>query len=88
MGRLGKASLISLLFTAYGGSLYYAFAVFSTLSAGGDVVQTFVSTVEGCLLCWVFLTAVMYEVLGVFDELNKPRRHQDPPADENDKGNH
>ncbi len=80
--RLINAALTSLLFTIFGGSFYYAISVVLTLSKGGDVVQTFSETVQGCFLLWVILTFVFYEIAGAFAELNKPRNKS---ADRNDQ---
>lgn len=82
--RLLNAALTSLLFTVFGGSFYYAISIALTLSKGGDVVQTFSETVQGCFLLWVILTFVFYEIAGAFEELNKPRNRTDDRNDKDD----
>lgn len=89
MNRLVKAGFISGLFTVYGGSIYYVIALFSALvTPGGDVVKAFVDTLLACFVCWLFGTVIFYEILGAFDELNKPRRPQDQRDSADDGARH
>lgn len=78
MSRFARAGFISALFTIYGGSIYYVIALFSALATpGGDIAKAFVDTLLGCFVCWIFFTVIFYEILGAFDELNKPRQRRD-----------
>lgn len=74
MSKLLQAAFISGLLTMFSGSIYYLFSLFSTLAANGNVVQTFIDCAVGSFLCWLFLTYVFYEILGVFEQRNEEGR--------------
>lgn len=88
MRRVFQAAFYSALVTIYGGSLYYAFAIFTAIATNGDVVKAFVDTVLGCLIVWVFGTFAFYELNKAFEEMNRAGRKRlddrDPPNDSND----
>lgn len=87
MRRIVQAAFYSGLFTMYGGSFYYVYALLMALSSGGSVVQAFVDTLIACIVCWLFGTFVFYEIGKMFDEFNKSgrRRPDDHDKEQQDK---
>lgn len=77
MGRFGQSVLYGLIVTISGGSFYYFYAVLMALANGTSVIQAFVDTLIGCLVCWAFFTFVFYEIAGALKKLNTPRRRDD-----------
>ena len=76
MRKFGLAALISALFTMFGGSFYYLFAVLDALANGKDVVAVFVNTVIGCLILWAFGTYVVYQINETIEEINQAQRQE------------
>ncbi len=77
MSDLVKAGFYSALFTIYGGSFYFLVSFANALASNGDTFQSFVDTLLGCLVCWVFGICFFYEIGKAFDELNKSGRKPD-----------
>lgn len=80
MGRFGKSLLYSFFVTLYFMCFYYAFGVAQTLFQGGDLVKFFFDTIIVGTVIWGFLSFLMYDLIGAFEKLNKPR-----DQDEKDK---
>ncbi len=71
--RLAQASLYALLTTCYGGCFYFAFGVFSTLVQKGNIAEFLGNFLVSMLVCFAAFTFIFYEVMGAFEELNRPR---------------
>ncbi len=80
MGRFGKSILYSFFITLYFMCFYYAFGVAQTLFQGGDLVKFFFDTIIVGTVVWGFLSFLLYDLMGSFERLNKPR-----DKDDNDK---
>lgn len=84
--RLANALLYSLLFSLYGGSFYFAFGLLHAFATGQDTSSFLGDFIGAMLVCFVFLAFVFYEVIGMFEELNKPRsKDKDPDNDDSDR---
>lgn len=82
MGRFGKSLLYSFFVTLYFMCFYYAFGVAETLYKGGDLVKFFFDTIIVGTVVWGFLSFLIYDIMGSFEKLNRPR-----DDDKNDKTN-
>lgn len=66
----------------FGGSVLLALTFITTIAHGEDVGKAFSNVLQGCFLTWAFFSFVFYEAIGMFEELNKPRRpNQDNKPD-------
>ena len=76
MRKFAMAALIGWLFTMFGGSIYYSFAVFDALANGKDIVSVFLNTLGGCLILWAVITYLAYQWQTMLEELNKSQRQE------------
>lgn len=83
MKKLIEAAFYAGLFTLYGGSFYFLFGLLMTLSSGGETSKFIGDFIVGCIVAFVGFTFIMYEIQGMFEELNKPRKRDD---DKDSKG--
>lgn len=79
--RFASALFYSFLTSLYAGCFYFGISLLHTLATAGDIGSFFADFCVAMLVCFVFLSAVFYEVLGLFEELNKPR------SEDSDKDN-
>lgn len=85
MGKLGKSFTLSGVFTLYIMCFYYGIGVFVTIAQGGNVVEFAGSSIVAAIVCFVFLTFAIYQLLESFEELNRPRDTDKHPADKRDR---
>lgn len=87
--RLAQASLYAFITSCYGGCFYFAIGVFSTLAQKGNIAEFLGNFIVSMLVCFAALTFIFYEVMGAFEELNRPRDrdNRDGTKDENKDGN-
>lgn len=84
--RFANALFYSFLFSLYGGCFYFAFGLLNALATGHDTTSFIGDFFAGMLVCFVFLAFVFYELIGMFEELNKPRsKDKDPDNDDSDR---
>lgn len=68
------AGFYSALCTMFGGAWYFLFSLFAAFAGGGDIGKVIGDTIIACLVCWVFLTFVFYEIGRMFDDMNEEGR--------------
>jgi hypothetical protein len=85
MRKLAYAAFVGALFTMFGGSLYYLFAMLDAMVNHKSLTDVLISTFFGCLLCWAFFTYLVYQVQGLFDEMNEAGRREREEREEKER---
>ena len=85
MMRLTQASLYSFITTCYGGCFYFAFGVFTTLAQKGNIAEFLGNFVVSMLVCFAAFTFIFYELMGAFEELNRPRNAAEQNGQKDEK---
>lgn len=84
MRKWFQSAFYSGLFMLYGGCFYFFFGMLFTMANHGDFSKFVGDFIVSMIVGFVALTFVMYEIHGMFEELNKPR-NRDENKDPNKK---
>lgn len=85
--RLTQAFLYGGIFTIFGSSIYGLLGMVNTLAQRGSMSAFFGDWLVSSIVCFGLFTFIIYELLGLFEDLNKRPddrgREQSRPSDEN-----